>query len=40
MINMLKQHLPEYYTADLEIKQASLSNDAGLLGAAALILEK
>lgn len=40
MMNVLKKHLPAYYTDDLQIKQASLSNDAGLLGAAALILEK
>jgi len=40
MMAVLKKHLPAYYTEDLDIKQASLSNDAGLLGAAALILEK
>jgi len=40
MLEVLKKHLPAYYTDDLEIKPASLSNDAGLLGAAALILEK
>ena len=40
MLSILNKHLPAYYTDDLEIKQASLSNDAGLLGAAALLLEK
>jgi glucokinase len=40
MLEVLNKHLPTYYTHDLQIKQASLSNDAGLLGAAALILEK
>ena len=40
MLAKLKKHLPAYYTDELEIKQATLSNDAGLLGAAALLLEK
>jgi len=40
MLAVMKKHLPTYYTDELEIKQATLSNDAGLLGAAALILEK
>ncbi len=40
MLEVLKKNLPAYYTDSLEINQASLSNDAGLLGAAALILEK
>lgn len=40
MIEVLKKHLPAYYTDELDIRQATLSNDAGLLGAAALILEK
>jgi glucokinase len=33
----LKAHLPSYYTNDIKIMQASLSNNAGLLGAAALL---
>lgn len=33
----LESHLPPYYTASLKILQASLGNDAGLLGAAGLL---
>lgn len=33
----LRKNLPEYYTQNLKIKKASLSNDAGILGAAGLI---
>jgi glucokinase len=34
----ITSNLPEYYTRTLQIKKASLSNDAGLLGAAGLIM--
>ena len=33
------QHLPTYYTDDMYIGKATLENDAGLLGAAGLIIE-
>jgi len=33
------QHLPTYYTDDMYIGKATLENDAGLLGAAGLIME-
>ncbi|MFN6947056.1 MAG: ROK family protein [Cytophagaceae bacterium] len=36
---VLKQYLPSYYTNTLVIEHASLKNDAGLLGAAALIAD-
>jgi glucokinase len=35
----IEKSLPPYYTAEMTIKKASLSNDAGLLGAAGLIME-
>jgi glucokinase len=34
----IEKWLPEYYTKDLTISKATLDNDAGLLGAAGLIL--
>lgn len=36
MYEAIHEHLGEYYTGDLEIKQASLANEAGIIGAAAL----
>jgi glucokinase len=36
MYKVINQHLGNYYTEDLEIKKASLGNDAGIIGAAAL----
>ncbi len=35
----MMQHLPTYYTDELFIGKATLDNDAGLLGAAGLIME-
>ncbi|QEC53127.1 glucokinase [Anseongella ginsenosidimutans] len=34
----MESHLPPYYTSSLKIRQASLGNDAGLLGAAGLFV--
>ncbi|MBX9853155.1 MAG: ROK family protein, partial [Cytophagaceae bacterium] len=39
-ISVMKVNLPPYYTDNLQIKKASLSNDAGILGAAGLILHE
>jgi len=39
MRRKMKEHLPPYYTDNLVIKRACLGNDAGLLGAAGLIIE-
>lgn len=39
MRRKMKQHLPDYYTEDLVIRRARLGNEAGLLGAAGLIIE-
>ncbi|MCS6824045.1 MAG: ROK family protein [Cytophagaceae bacterium] len=39
MTRVIKENLPSYYTDDLTIKKAKLGNDAGLLGAAGLIIE-
>ncbi len=36
MYDVINEHLGDYYTEDLEIKKASLGNDAGIIGAAAL----
>jgi glucokinase len=36
----LHKNLPPYYSKDLVFKKASLSNDAGILGAAGLIMPK
>jgi glucokinase len=36
MYKVINEHLGDYYTKDLEIKKASLGNDAGIIGAAAL----
>lgn len=36
MYKVINEHLGDYYTDDLEIKKASLGNDAGIVGAAAL----
>lgn len=36
MFEVIHQHLGDYYTHDMEIKKASLGNDAGIIGAAAL----
>ena len=36
MHEVIREHLGPYYTDDLEIKQASLANEAGIIGAAAL----
>lgn len=38
MEEAIRKYLPPYYTNNLKIKKASLSNDAGLLGAAGLIM--
>jgi glucokinase len=38
MEQAIRKNLPSYYTSNLKIKKASLSNDAGLLGAAGLIM--
>jgi glucokinase len=40
MESAIIKNLPPYYTNALKIKKASLSNDAGLLGAAGLILHE
>lgn len=40
MMDVITDHLGEYYTDDLQIKQASLANEAGIIGAAALNFEK
>jgi glucokinase len=40
MESVILKNLPPYYTNSLKIKKASLSNDAGLLGAAGLILHE
>jgi len=36
MYDVINKHLGEYYTDDLVIEKASLGNDAGIIGAAAL----
>lgn len=36
MYDVINEHLGEYYTEDLVIEKASLGNDAGIIGAAAL----
>ena len=36
MIDTIEEWLPAYYTKDLAIKLATLGNDAGMIGAAAL----
>jgi len=36
----IKEYLPPYYTDDIEIKKASVGEDAGILGAASLIYHK
>ena len=36
MHSVINEHLGDYYTKNLEIKKASLGNDAGIIGAAAL----
>lgn len=38
MEDVIRKNLPAYYTNNLKIKKASLSNDAGILGAAGLIM--
>jgi glucokinase len=40
MESVILKNLPPYYTNALKIKKASLSNDAGLLGAAGLIFHE
>jgi glucokinase len=37
---VVNRNLPSYYTKDLSFRKASLSNDAGLLGAAGLIMHE
>ena len=39
MYEAIHEHLGEYYTDDLVIMQASLANEAGIIGAAALNFE-
>ncbi len=39
MRRKMEEHLPAYYTEDLHIARARLGNEAGLLGAAGLIIE-
>lgn len=39
MRRKMEQHLPDYYTEDLYVSRARLGNEAGLLGAAGLIIE-
>ncbi len=39
MRRKMEEHLPKYYTEDLHVAKAGLGNDAGLLGAAGLIIE-
>ncbi|MCU0431518.1 MAG: ROK family protein [Cytophagaceae bacterium] len=39
MKRKINEHLPSYYTKDLYIGKAYLKNDAGILGAAGLIIE-
>lgn len=36
----IKEYLPAYYTEEVEIKKASVGEDAGILGAASLIYHK
>jgi glucokinase len=38
--SVVKENMPPYYTGTLKIEKASLSNDAGLLGAAALVMHE
>jgi len=40
MYEAIHEHLGEYYTDDLDIKPASLANEAGIIGAAALNFEE
>jgi glucokinase len=40
MRSALLRNLPSYYTDSLQIKRAALSNEAGILGAAGLIMHK
>jgi glucokinase len=40
MESVIQKNLPPYYTNSLKIKKASLNNDAGLLGAAGLIMHE
>lgn len=40
MQSTIIKYMPEYYTKNLDIRKASLSNDAGLLGAAGLVMLK
>jgi glucokinase len=35
-LSMLERHLPNYYIKNLKLQQATLGNDAGIIGAAAL----
>ena len=39
MKRKINEHLPSYYTKDLYVGRAYLKNDAGILGAAGLIIE-
>jgi glucokinase len=39
MRRKMEEHLPKYYTEDLHVGSACLGNEAGLLGAASLIIE-
>lgn len=39
MKRKISEHLPDYYTKNLHVTKAGLGNDAGLLGAAGLIIE-
>ena len=40
IISKIKEHLPPYYTDKLDIRKASLNNEAGILGAASLIMHE
>ncbi len=40
MEGYLKNHLDSYYTEDLDIRPASLNAEAGILGAASLVMDK
>lgn len=40
MNKVLKDRLPDYYLEDLDIRLATLGNDAGIIGAAALCFKK